>query len=273
MRTVSCWAASTSRPAPASVPTRRATPAGKRQRGRNRTPTACTGPSNGKARAATPRVVPPASTQSGPSPRGPVPAVMRPYAAYVAMTTSEDSSGASATARNRWWLCSTPDRTRPTPYKMTCGAKTANMRVPWCRAPELDSPSSAAAIGRRATAMSAANGMVIASTQVSKAEAISSAPARSPRPNAPASSGTVAAARTPPAATSKRTLGTVFMLWYASPTRVAPTVPAKTSVRMNPATRANIVTTAIVRALAPMLFGAFTRDPTRRGYAKRGSTR
>ena len=49
--------------------------------------------------------------------------------------------------------------------------------------------------------------------QVSSADAVASAPARSPRASAPATRGTATAASTPPAAISKSTLGTALTDW------------------------------------------------------------
>ncbi len=76
-------------------------PAGNRRVGRSRTPARHAGTSRGRLRATTPSVVPPLSTASaagdgrnaGCPCAGPASTA---YHAYAAMTTTEESSGASA---------------------------------------------------------------------------------------------------------------------------------------------------------------------------------
>ena len=118
------------------------------------------------------------------------------------------------------------------------------------------------------------SGTSTTSAHPSNAETIAALSFRSPRSIRPARSGTTTAARIPPAAISKTTLGIVFVLWYAVPTTVAPTAHEKTSIRANPAIRAAMVAAAMIRADPPICLAPIwlTRAPRRRVRAARASS-
>jgi hypothetical protein len=120
-----------------------------------------------------------------------------------------DSSGAITGQAKRWWACSTPVSTMPTPYSGNWGAKTRSMRVPtsWDSGGMFGSSPT---IGPASRATSTASGTSSSSVQVSSAEATASTRSRSPAATAPASSGTTRLASAPPATSSKTMLGTVF---------------------------------------------------------------
>ena len=89
------------------------------------------GINRGRLSATTPSVVPNASTVEAWSGRRersfPLPCAIAENSRYDAITTTLDSSGASAAARNRRCAWSTPASTMAMPYSATWGAKTTSM--------------------------------------------------------------------------------------------------------------------------------------------------
>ena len=99
-----------------------------------------------------------------------------PNAAYVPITTSDDSSGARAGAPNLRCDCRIPYSTTASPYSSTCGAKTISILAPTPvsgpRGQPAEPESSAETIGCAASASAALTGTSSSTVQVSRADAI-----------------------------------------------------------------------------------------------------
>src|SRR6185295_11327952 len=88
------------------------------------------------------------------------------------MTTTLDSNGAVAAARNRWWACSTPALTTATPYNHTCGANMTTSEASVSALPTQSALAKVAAYQRAPNSTASPAGVSTNKVQVIKAAAV-----------------------------------------------------------------------------------------------------